>query len=47
MLIMLERPTYNYFDNTTKLFPDLYLVKFLDTSAKWFPQVQTLNYVNK
>jgi len=24
----------NYFDSTTKLFSDLYVAKFLDTSAK-------------
>jgi len=27
---------YNYFDNPIKLFSDLYLVKFLNTSAKLF-----------
>jgi len=27
---------FNYFDNPTKLFSDLYLAKFLDTSAKLF-----------
>jgi len=27
---------YNYFDNSTKLFTDLYPTKFLDTSAKSF-----------
>jgi len=28
---------YNYFDGLTKLFLDLYLAKFLDTLAKFFP----------
>jgi len=27
---------HNYFDNSTKSFSDLYLAKFLDTSAKSF-----------
>jgi len=27
---------HNYFDSLIKLFPDLYLVKFLNTSAKLF-----------
>jgi len=27
---------HNYFDDPTKLFSDLYLVKFFDTSAKPF-----------
>jgi len=27
---------HNYFDDPTKLFSDLYLAKFLDTSAKLF-----------
>jgi len=27
---------HNYFDSPTKLFSDLYLAKFLDTSAKSF-----------
>jgi len=27
---------HNYFDSPTKLFSDLYLVKFLDTSMKLF-----------
>jgi len=27
---------HNYFDDPTKLFSDLYLAKFLDTSAKPF-----------
>jgi len=27
---------HNYFNDLTKLFSDLYLVKFLDTSAKSF-----------
>jgi len=39
LLIMLEFPALfwiilNYFDGPTKLFPDLYLAKFLDISAK-------------
>jgi len=34
----------NYFDNPTKLFSDLYLTKFLDTSVK---SVNSVNYVKK
>jgi len=34
-LLCLSFP-YNYFDGTTKLFSDLYLVKFWDTPAKSF-----------
>jgi len=28
---------HNYFDSPTKLFLDLYLIKVLDTSAKFIP----------
>jgi len=34
LLILLKRS--NYFDSLTKLFSDLYLPKFLDTSTKMF-----------
>jgi len=35
---------HNYFDGPTKLFSDLYLVKFLDTSAKpFFPRSDVNN----
>jgi len=27
---------HNYFNNSIKLFSDLYLIKFVDTSAKFF-----------
>jgi len=31
------RVLHNYFDDLTKLFSDLYLAKFLDILAKFFP----------
>jgi len=33
---------YNYFDGPTKLFSDLYLAKFLDTSEKSFFAIYNL-----
>ena len=34
----------NYFDNSIKLFLHLYLIKFLDTSAKsFFPYCETVH----
>jgi len=32
----LSSTVHNYFDASTKLFSDLYLAKFIDTSAKPF-----------
>jgi len=35
---------HNYFDDLTKLFSDLYLAKFLDTSSKpFFPCIFNIN----
>jgi len=36
---------HNYFDSPIKLFPDFYLTKFLDTSAKPFFPVNIVSRV--
>jgi len=36
---------YNYFDSSTKLFSDLYLIKFLNTLAKPFFLVNIILFV--
>jgi len=40
----LVKRVHNYFDGSTKLFSDLYLIKFLDTLAKsFFPCTKLCN----
>jgi len=39
---------YNYFDNSMKLFSDLYLAKFLDKTAKlFFPYSSTITILEE